>query len=84
MGQADAATAGCCNLITYIMLLIFTAVALGTYGWGVALYEIENEAADCSSDVDWFIGLQQQYRSYDNGCTGEDSSKPCSMSRSIG
>ena len=75
MGESDAATAGCCNLITYGILLIFTSVALGTYGWGIALYEIENTALGCSTDVDWYIGLEQQYRSFDNGCTGEDSSE---------
>ena len=74
MQKVDAAAWGCCNLITSVLLLIFTAVATGTYSWGVAIYEIENTVTGCSVDIDWYIGLQQQYRSYDFECTDDGDS----------
>jgi hypothetical protein len=75
MGKEDAATWGCCNLITYVLLLIFTAVAFGTYSWGVAYYDIENTTTGCTADVIWTAGLERQYRSFDNDCTDDSSNE---------
>ena len=50
---ANLASASCCNTVTYLVLLLFSAIAVGTIHWGVAIYSVDVEAVDCSSDIDW-------------------------------